>query len=98
MSAVGVSVPRRDSEPKVRGTARFAADMPVAGLLHARLVLAAEAHGLISAIDRSAAEAVPGVHGVFTAEHLPIRGSGLGRMYEPLARAEVVYAGQPVAL
>ena len=35
---------------------------------------------------------------VLTAADLPIVGSGKGRLYEPLAREEVVYAGQPVAL
>jgi CO/xanthine dehydrogenase Mo-binding subunit len=98
MSAIGVSTPRRDSEPKVRGTTRFGADMPVPGLLHARLVLAHEAHAMISAIRVDAARALPGVAAVLTAADLPIVASGLGRMYEPLAREEVVYAGQPIAL
>jgi CO/xanthine dehydrogenase Mo-binding subunit len=35
---------------------------------------------------------------VLTAADLPIVASGRARMYEPLAREEVVYAGQPVAL
>src|SRR5437764_903831 len=98
MPAIGVSTPRRDSEPKVRGTTRFAADLPVAGLLHARLVLAHEAHAMISAIRTDTASAVPGVVAVLTASDLPITGSGPGRLYEPLAREEVVYAGQPVAM
>src|SRR5438105_12779161 len=98
MAAIGVPTPRRDSEPKVRGTTRFAADLPVAGLLHARLVLAHEAHAMISAIRTDTASAVPGVVAVLTASDLPITGSGPGRLYEPLAREEVVYAGQPVAM
>jgi CO/xanthine dehydrogenase Mo-binding subunit len=96
--AVGVSSPRRDSEPKVRGTARFAGDMAVAGLLHARLVLSHEAHALITAIRTDAAVALPGVVAVLTAADLPIVGTGRGRTYEPLAREEAVYAGQPVAM
>ena len=40
----------------------------------------------------------PGVVAVLTAHDLPIKASGTGRMYEPLAKTEVVYAGQPVAL
>ena len=40
-----------DGEGKVRGSTRYAADVPVHGLLHARLVLAAEAHGRIARID-----------------------------------------------
>jgi CO/xanthine dehydrogenase Mo-binding subunit len=98
MAAVGVSSPRRDSEPKVRGTARFAGDMAVAGLLHARLVLSHEAHALITAIRTDAAVALPGVVAVLTAADLPIVGTGRGRTYEPLAREEAVYAGQPVAM
>jgi CO/xanthine dehydrogenase Mo-binding subunit len=38
VSAIGVSAPRRDSENKVRGRTRYAADTEVPGLLHARLV------------------------------------------------------------
>src|SRR5437588_835131 len=46
--AVGVSTPRRDSGPKVRGATRFAADIAVPGLLHARLVLSHEAHASVA--------------------------------------------------
>ena len=98
MSVVGVPTPRRDSEPKVRGTTRFAADLPVHGLLHARLVLAHEAHAMITSIATDAARALPGVVAVLTAADLPIVATGPGRLYEPLAREEVVYAGQPVAI
>ena len=98
MPSIGVSTPRRDSEPKVRGAIRFAADTSVPGLLHARLVLAHEAHALITAIHTDAAAALPGVVAVLTAADLPLVTTGPGRMYEPLASEEVVYAGQPVAL
>lgn len=98
MPIIGVSTPRRDSEPKVRGTARFGADLPVPGLLHARLVLAHEAHARVARIRTDAAAELPGVVAVLTAAELPIVKSGVGRMYEPLAREEVVYAGQPVAI
>jgi CO/xanthine dehydrogenase Mo-binding subunit len=85
-SAIGVSTPRRDSEPKVRGTTRFAADLNVPGLLHARLLLAHDAHALIKSIDTSAARLVPGVVAVLTAEDLPIVSTGPGRSKNPLAR------------
>ncbi len=98
MASIGVSAPRRDSEPKVRGTTQFAADTQVPGLLHARLVLSHEAHAMISAVDADEARALPGVVAVLTAADLPIAAAGKGRLYEPLAREEVVYAGQPVAL
>ena len=68
------------------------------GLLHARLVLSTEAHALIQQVDRDAALAMPGVVAVLVAEDLPIAGAGTDRTTEPLARTEVVFAGQPVAL
>jgi CO/xanthine dehydrogenase Mo-binding subunit len=98
VATIGVSAPRRDSEPKVRGTTQFAGDTAMPGLLHARLVLSHEAHAMISAVDATDARALPGVVAVLTAADLPIVAQGKGRLYEPLAREEVVYAGQPVAL
>src|SRR5262245_34578948 len=71
--------------------------MPLHGLLHARLVLAAEAHARITGIDKSEALAVPGVVAVLAAPDLPIVG-GSGRSAEPLAREEIVWSGQPVAI
>ena len=53
---------------------------------------------MIKSIGTEAARAVPGVVAVLTADDLPIRATGKGRLFEPLAREEVVYAGQPVAL
>ncbi|MEA2358562.1 MAG: hypothetical protein QOI62_1822 [Solirubrobacteraceae bacterium] len=97
-SSIGVARRRLDGEAKVRGVTRYAADLPVLGLLHGRLVLAAEAHALIASIDTEQARAVPGVVAVLTADDLPIATGGPGRAREPLARREVVYAGQPVAL
>src|SRR4029450_4734248 len=93
-------VPRRrsDGEGKVRGSTRYAADLPVHGLLHARLVLAAEAHGRITSIETSAALDVAGVVAVLTAADLPFVDGAAGRAGQPLARSEIVYSGQPVAL
>jgi CO/xanthine dehydrogenase Mo-binding subunit len=95
---VGASRPRPDSGEKVRGATRFAADVPVPGLLHARIVPSLYAHARISRIDASAALEVPGVVAVLTAADLPIVGADNMRMFEPLARGEALFAGQPVAL
>src|SRR3954468_4691131 len=97
-TAIGVSRRRSDGEGKVRGSTRFAADLPVHGLLHARLVLAAEAHGRIAGIDGSAALDVAGVVAVLTAADLPFVDGAAGRAGQPLARSEIVYSGQPGAL
>ena len=53
MTTIGVPRRRRDGEAKVRGLTRFVSDMPLHGLLHARPVLAAEAHARILGIDKS---------------------------------------------
>src|SRR4051794_4169960 len=95
---IGVRRRRVDGEAKIRGATRFAADIPVHGLLHARLVLAGEAHARITKIDGQAALGVPGVLAVLTAADLPIAAGKGGRTGEPLAREEIVFSGQPVAI
>lgn len=97
-SPVGAPRPRPDATTKVRGATRYAADHSIRGLLHARLVLAQRAHARIVSIDTSAALAVPGVVAVFTAADLPITAAGSDRLTRPLAKTEVVFAGEPVAL
>jgi len=97
-SAIGVRRRRLDGEAKVRGATRYAADLPVQGLLHARLVQSPEAHARIRSIDPAAALELPGVAAVLTAADLPFAEGASGRDAEPLAREEVVFWGQPVAL
>ena len=98
-SLIGQSLPRVDGEEKVTGRARFAADHDLRGLLHARLVLSPHAHARIRAVPVRAALGVPGVMAVLTADDLPfgdevpnVRGRCL------LARGEVRFAGEPVAV
>ncbi|MBI2776726.1 MAG: xanthine dehydrogenase family protein molybdopterin-binding subunit [Chloroflexi bacterium] len=98
VSGVGVSRPRPDSEVKVRGVIRYAADRRHPGALHARPVLAIRAHARIIGIDASAALELPGVVAVLLAKDLPFGHDDVNRLVEPLARDEVVFAGQPVAL
>jgi CO/xanthine dehydrogenase Mo-binding subunit len=95
---IGVSRPRIDAPDKVTGATHFAADGYVHGLLHARPVLATDAHARIRGIDKEAALAMPGVVAVLAASDLPIASTGTDRTSEPLAREEVVFAGQPVVL
>ncbi len=52
---IGVSRPRVDAPDKVTGATRYAADGYVHGLLHARPVLATEAHARIRGVDKDAA-------------------------------------------
>lgn len=98
MTAVGAARPRPDAPAKVRGATRYAADRTPRGLLYARLVLSQRAHAKIIGVDAAAALAMPGVVAVLTAADLPIRAKGTDRLVRPLARGEVVFAGEPVAL
>ena len=95
---IGVSRPRIDAPDKVSGATRYAADGYVHGLLHARPILSTEAHARIRRVDREDALAVPGVVAVLIAADLPTATTGTDRTAEPLAREEVVFAGQPLAL
>jgi CO/xanthine dehydrogenase Mo-binding subunit len=95
---IGVARPRIDAPDKVTGATRFGADGYVHGLLHARPILSTEPHARIRLVDREAALSVPGVVAVLVAADLPMATSGSDRTAEPLARDEVVFAGQPVAL
>lgn len=95
---IGIPRPRIDAPEKVRGATRYAADRPLPGLLHARLVLSSEAHALLRGIDAREALSLPGVVAVLTARDLPTADAGSDRTAEPLAREEIVFAGQPVAI
>jgi CO/xanthine dehydrogenase Mo-binding subunit len=97
-SAIGVRRRRIDGEAKVRGATRYAADLPVHGLLHARLVLSGHAHARIAGIDAAAALEVPGVVAVLTAADVPdVRYGGSVKDEEVFARERVRFAGQALA-
>ena len=96
-SIVGGSQARIDANLKLRGKAAFGSDLRLPDMLHGRPVVGQHAHARIVSIDTSAALKIAGVHAVLIAADLPIPPQG-GRAFEPLARHEVVFAGQPVAL
>ncbi|MGD9880834.1 MAG: xanthine dehydrogenase family protein molybdopterin-binding subunit [Reyranella sp.] len=58
---VGEPVSRLDGALKVRGAARFAAEVPLERLLYAAIVHSTIARGRIAALETAAAEAAPGV-------------------------------------
>ncbi len=98
-TTVGQSTRRQDGLDKVTGRTRYAGDLSVGGLLHARLVLSPYAHARIVSIDSSAALQVPGVKAVYTSETLGVADPASdSRMRAPLAYKEVLWAGQPVAI
>src|SRR5712692_7575954 len=96
---VGKAIRRQDGADKVTGRTRYAGDLPVAGLLHARLVLSPYAHARIVNIDTSQAMAVPGVKAVYTGETLGmVKRESSSRSQAPLALHETLWCGHPVAI
>lgn len=68
---VGKTIPMHDIEEKVRGKIKYAGDMELPGMLHAKLLLSDVAHGRIKKIDTSKAEALEGVVKIFTSKNSP---------------------------
>lgn len=105
---IGKPVSRVDGPLKVSGAARYAAEIPADGLLHAALAYSTVARATITGIDVAAAEACPGVALVMTHHNAPpmqpmplfmtaakaVGGSNLPIMQD----AEVHWNGQPIAL
>lgn len=69
--ALGGQQSRVDGPDKVRGAARFAAEVPMADLLYAAFVHSTIARGRIADLDVSEAEAAPGVALVMTYRNAP---------------------------
>lgn len=62
---------RADGPDKVTGSGRYAADLTLAGMVHAALRFAGVAHGCIARVDTAPAMAIPGVLAVITAADVP---------------------------
>ncbi len=96
-NAIGRSIPIRDGQAKITGSVRYATDITLPGMLHARLVTSPYAHARILTIDTSDALNVDGVIAVMTADDLPTL-TATNRRRLLLARDRVIFTGQPVAL
>ena len=91
--------PAIDGRAKALGVTRYAADVELAGMLHAQPVLSQEAHARLRAVRASVARAVPGVVAVLTAADLPVTATPPETRHQAvLARDIVTFCGQPVAL
>lgn len=96
---LGTPRPLIEGREKVTGGSRYAADLTLPGMLHARPILSPYAYAHLGAIDATAALALPGVVAVLTAADLPTRDQPItSRNSAVLARERVLWAGQPVAL
>jgi CO/xanthine dehydrogenase Mo-binding subunit len=96
---VGHSLPRFDAPGKVTGTAVYAADFALPGMLHGRVYRSREPHARIVRLDVTRARQVPGVRAVLTPADIPdVRYGGGLKDETVLARDTVRYVGQPLAL
>jgi len=110
---VGQPVRRKEDDTLVRGKGKYTDDFSLRGQAFAWMVRSSHAHGIIKGIDASAAKAMPGVLGVWTAADLasanykpfvcglPLKnrdGSPLLQTNRmPLATDKVRFVGDPVA-
>jgi xanthine dehydrogenase molybdenum-binding subunit len=67
---IGKRLPRADAREKVRGAYNYLADALPEGVLHGAILFSPHAHALVTDIDTSAAEAIPGVT-VLTCKDVP---------------------------
>ena len=107
--AFGARVQRNIDPQLLKGQGAFVDDIPLANALHVAFVRSPYARARINAIDVSAARAHPGVAAVYTADDIgaldremplliPHPSMKDARTQRPLARGEVYYVGQTVAM
>jgi carbon-monoxide dehydrogenase large subunit len=103
--------PRLEDDPLVRGSGRFAADVPLAGQTHAYFVRSPHAFADVRSIDTAAARTAPGVLAVLTAEdmegignvsqHPPLNGRGGTKLiipHRPALAKTARHVGEAVAV
>jgi len=98
LHVVGKSLPRFDAPGKVTGTAVYAADFALPGMLVGKVYRSTQAHARIVRLDVGRARALPGVRAVISAADVPEVRYGGGLKDETVfAAGKVRYVGQPVA-
>jgi len=103
MKAVGARLPRYDGVAHVTAKTMYVDDVRVPGQLWTKALRSPHDHAKILSIDTSAAEAMPGVHGIVTSSDVPhnvyghLEALGVPADEPLLADGQVRYKGQPVA-
>ncbi|MBI2304451.1 MAG: molybdopterin-dependent oxidoreductase [Chloroflexi bacterium] len=103
-SLIGSDVLRLDGREKVTGEAKYAADLFMPGMLHAKILRSPHHHALIKNIDVLGARELAGVVSVFTGADFPTPGLAtqrqvVGRLGRHLmALDRVRYVGDAVAV
>ncbi|MFQ5856146.1 MAG: xanthine dehydrogenase family protein molybdopterin-binding subunit [Anaerolineae bacterium] len=94
---VGKPIPRYDGLGHVTATTTYVDDVRLPGMLHVKVLRSPVHKANILNLDVSAAERLPGVKGVLTAEDVPNNAYGMFGDHPVLADTEVRYRGQPIA-
>ena len=104
---VGQRTPRPDGVEKVTGSAQYAADFSMPGMVWGKVLRSPHAHALIKKIDTSKAEALQGVVAVMTGDDLPLLPLDVPLPQGPndirwiargcMAREKILYTGHPIA-
>jgi CO/xanthine dehydrogenase Mo-binding subunit len=82
--AIGQNIKRIDALGKVTGETPYPGDIDIEGQLWMKIRFSDRAHARVVAIDTSAAEAVAGVAGIFTAKDVPVNEYGLVTKDQPV--------------
>jgi CO/xanthine dehydrogenase Mo-binding subunit len=103
LSSVGQSIPRVEARAKVTGKTEYVHNLRLPGMLYGRIYRSTVAHAHIRGIDVTAAQALPGVHAVYTGADMqkliPEPYYGPAFHDQPiLALDKVRHVGEPVAL
>jgi xanthine dehydrogenase large subunit len=98
LAVVGQSYKHESAHLHVTGAAAYTDDMPeLAGTLHAALVLADIAHGVVRSIDLEHLCAQPGVAAVMTGSEVPHNDCSAAHAHdEPILADKVQFYGQPL--
>jgi 4-hydroxybenzoyl-CoA reductase alpha subunit len=99
LAVIGKSRRRVDGRAKVTGQTRFADDIVLPRMLHAKLLRSPHPHARIVSVDVSRAARHPGVHLVLTGKDFPVTFGIMPVSLDeyPLAPERVRYVGDPLA-
>jgi xanthine dehydrogenase molybdenum-binding subunit len=86
---VGTRVTKPDAPDKATGKTIYINDMELPRMLYGKILHTDRVHAKIISIDKSAAEALPGVHVVLTGEDIPLLKFGTTRDNVPLKAGKV---------
>jgi xanthine dehydrogenase YagR molybdenum-binding subunit len=101
---LGAGIDRLDARLKVTGKAEYAAEVPVANVVHAVIATSRIGRGRIASISSEEAKDMPGVLAVITHENAPqLPGADkkegpIDRILQLLQNDQIVYNAQPIAL